>query len=86
MEIHLSQVFKRVTKKYMMLRSKMTFDPVFGIFGIFYDLIYPLIDPKVPFCSYKIWSKLPFLMDLEKGRKWALRLLVSQKLYNTTIK
>ena len=49
-EICLSQDFKRVLKKYLMPRSRMTFDPIFGIFGIFYDLCYPLFDQKVPIC------------------------------------
>ena len=49
-EISLSQVFKWVFKIYMMSRFMTIFDPIFRIYGIFYDICYPFLDPKVPFC------------------------------------
>ena len=68
-EICLSQDFKRVLKKYLMPRSRMTFDPIFGIFGIFYDLCYPLFDQKVPIYGWNIVSKLHFFDVLRKMQK-----------------
>ena len=50
-EISLSQVFRRVFKKYMMCRLWTTFDPIFGIYGIFYDQWDPLQGVKVPLNS-----------------------------------
>ena len=50
-EFCLLEVFKRVSKKYMMSWFMNIFDPIFGIYGIFYDKCYPSLDPKMFFCG-----------------------------------
>ena len=69
----------------MITRSVMTFDPIFRIFGIFYDLRYHFYVLKVSFCSKNIETKMPFLLWLAKWRKRILRGLLWQNQYNTII-
>ena len=47
----LSQLFKRVSKKYMKQTPRIGFDTGFGILGIFYEPYYPLFVQKVPIYS-----------------------------------
>ena len=65
--------FKRVSKKYMISWFVNIFDPIFGIYGIFYDQCYPSLDPKMLFCGWNIELKLQFLMYLAKWRKWDIK-------------
>ena len=78
--------FMQDLKKYMMQRSTTWFDPVFVIFGIFYNQCYLVRDPKMSFCIQNFEPKFQFLMYFYKWWKWALWVLKSQNQCIATIK